>query len=150
MGARGADAARRPRPRERRACARSRRRRDGGRGRRCRARPSRIQLRRLRALPRGLDVHCERHQFTGLTRDGGFSEYVLVDERSLIRLSNGVDPAEVAPHADGITAYHAVKKLLPRLVPGSTTAVIGVGVSGTSGSSSSEFSEAGRSSGSTR
>jgi propanol-preferring alcohol dehydrogenase/NAD+-dependent secondary alcohol dehydrogenase Adh1 len=53
-----------------------------------------------------------------LTRDGGFSEYVLVDERSLIRLPDGVDPAEVAPHADaGITAYHAVKKLLPRLAP---------------------------------
>jgi NAD+-dependent secondary alcohol dehydrogenase Adh1 len=34
----------------------------------------------------------------------------------------------VAPHSDaGITAYHAVKGLLPRLVPGTTTAVIGVG-----------------------
>ena len=77
---------------------------------------------------RGQDIHCERHQFTGLTRDGGFSEYVLVDERSLLPLPPGVEPAEVAPHADaGITAYHAVKKLLPRLEPGSTTAVIGVG-----------------------
>ena len=77
---------------------------------------------------RGLDMHCERHQFTGLTRDGGFAEYVLVDERSLLRLPAGVEPAEVAPHADaGLTAYHAVKKLLPRLDPGSTTAVIGVG-----------------------
>jgi NAD+-dependent secondary alcohol dehydrogenase Adh1 len=77
---------------------------------------------------RGLDIHCERHQFTGLTRDGGFSEYVLVDERSLLALPPGVEPADVAPHADaGITAYHAVKKLLPRLEPGSTAAVIGVG-----------------------
>jgi NAD+-dependent secondary alcohol dehydrogenase Adh1 len=77
---------------------------------------------------RGLDVHCERHQFTGLTRDGGFADYVLVDERSLLPLPEGVDPVEVAPHADaGITAYHAVKKLLPRLEPGSTAAVIGVG-----------------------
>jgi NAD+-dependent secondary alcohol dehydrogenase Adh1 len=80
------------------------------------------------ACRRGLDMHCERHGFTGLTRDGGFAEYVLVDERSLVRLPPGVDPAEVAPHADaGITAYHAVKKLVPRLVPGSTAAVIGVG-----------------------
>ena len=39
---------------------------------------------------RGLDMHCERHQFTGLTRDGGFAEYVLVDERSLIPLPAGV------------------------------------------------------------
>jgi D-arabinose 1-dehydrogenase-like Zn-dependent alcohol dehydrogenase len=34
----------------------------------------------------------------------------------------------VAPHSDaGITAYHAVKKLVPRLVPGTTAALIGVG-----------------------
>jgi NAD+-dependent secondary alcohol dehydrogenase Adh1 len=77
---------------------------------------------------RGLDMHCDRHQFTGLTRDGGFAEYVLVDERSLLALPPGVEPAEVAPHSDaGITAYHAVKRLLPRLCPGSTAAVIGVG-----------------------
>jgi NAD+-dependent secondary alcohol dehydrogenase Adh1 len=77
---------------------------------------------------RGLDMHCERHQFTGLTRDGGFADYVLVDERSLVPLPAGIDPADVAPHADaGITAYHAVKKLVPRLTPGSTVAVIGVG-----------------------
>ena len=73
-------------------------------------------------------MHCDQHQFTGLTRDGGFAEYVLVDERSLLKLPAGVEPAEVAPHSDaGITAYHAVKKLLPRLVPSSTTAIIGVG-----------------------
>jgi NAD+-dependent secondary alcohol dehydrogenase Adh1 len=77
---------------------------------------------------RGLDMHCERGQFTGLTCDGGFSEYVLVDERSLLKLPPGVEPADVAPHADaGITAYHAVKKLVPRLEPGSTVAVIGIG-----------------------
>jgi NAD+-dependent secondary alcohol dehydrogenase Adh1 len=77
---------------------------------------------------RGLDMHCDRHQFTGLTRDGGFADYVLVDERSLLPLPVGTAPAEVAPHADaGITAYHAVKKLVPSLTPGATVAVIGVG-----------------------
>jgi NAD+-dependent secondary alcohol dehydrogenase Adh1 len=77
---------------------------------------------------RGLDMHCEHGQFTGLTRDGGFAEYVLVDERSLLGLPPGVEPAEVAPHSDaGITAYHAVRRQLPRLEPGSTAAVIGVG-----------------------
>ncbi len=77
---------------------------------------------------RSLDMHCDRHQFTGLTRDGGFAEYVLVDERSLLKLPPGVEPAQVAPHSDaGITAYHAVKRLLPRLAPGSTATVIGVG-----------------------
>ncbi len=77
---------------------------------------------------RGREMFCDRHQFTGLSRDGGFAEYVLVDERSLVPLPPGVEPASVAPHADaGITAYHAVKKLLPRLVPGSTAVVLGVG-----------------------
>jgi NAD+-dependent secondary alcohol dehydrogenase Adh1 len=77
---------------------------------------------------RALDMHCERHQFVGLTRDGGFADYVLVDERSLIPLPAGVEPAEVAPHSDaGITAYHAVKRLLGDLTPGTTSAVIGVG-----------------------
>jgi NAD+-dependent secondary alcohol dehydrogenase Adh1 len=76
----------------------------------------------------GYDMLCERHGFTGLTRDGGFADYVLVDERSLIPLPAGVEPAEVAPHADaGITAYHAVKRLAHRLTPGTTVALIGVG-----------------------
>ncbi len=77
---------------------------------------------------RGAEVFCDRHEFTGLTQDGGFADYVVVDERSLLRLPEGVEPAEVAPHADaGITAYHAVKKQVPRLDAGSTTVVIGVG-----------------------
>jgi len=77
---------------------------------------------------RGNDVFCERHEFTGLTRDGGFADYVLVDERSLLPLPADVEPVEVAPHADaGITAYHAVKRLAHRLTPGTTAAIIGVG-----------------------
>lgn len=77
---------------------------------------------------RGLDMFCERHEFYGLTKDGGFADYLLVDERSLVPLPAGVEPAAVAPHSDaGITAYHAVKKLLPRLAPGTTSVVIGVG-----------------------
>jgi D-arabinose 1-dehydrogenase-like Zn-dependent alcohol dehydrogenase len=73
-------------------------------------------------------MHCVRHGFTGLTRDGGFADFVLVDERSLIPLPDGVEPAAVAPHADaGVTAYHAVRKLAPQLVPGTTVALIGVG-----------------------
>jgi NAD+-dependent secondary alcohol dehydrogenase Adh1 len=73
-------------------------------------------------------MHCERHEFTGLTVDGGFAELVVVPERSVVKLPAGVDPAEVAPHADaGLTAYHAVRRLTPLLLPGTTVAVIGVG-----------------------
>ena len=77
---------------------------------------------------RGNDVHCERHQFTGLTVDGGFADFVLVSERSVVKLADGTDPTELAPHADaGITAYHAVKKVAHLAHPGSTSVVIGVG-----------------------
>ena len=80
------------------------------------------------ACRRGHDMHCARHQFTGLTRDGGFAEFVLVDERSLVPIPAGIDPVDVAPYADaGLTAMHAVKKLVPRLGPGTTAVVIGVG-----------------------
>jgi NAD+-dependent secondary alcohol dehydrogenase Adh1 len=80
------------------------------------------------ACRRGNDMHCVRHAFTGLTVDGGFAEFVLVAERSLIPLPAGVEPVDVAPHADaGLTAYHAVRRLAHLAVPGSTAALIGVG-----------------------
>ena len=80
------------------------------------------------ACRRGDDMHCERHRFTGLSVDGGFAEHVLVPERSLLKLPVGVEPAAVAPHADaGLTAYHAVRQLAHRAVPGTTAVVLGVG-----------------------
>jgi NAD+-dependent secondary alcohol dehydrogenase Adh1 len=77
---------------------------------------------------RGDDMHCVRHQFTGLTVDGGFADYVLVSERSLVRLPAGVEPVAVAPHSDaGLTAYHAVRRMAHLAVPGTTAVIIGVG-----------------------
>ena len=77
---------------------------------------------------RGNDMHCDRHGFTGLTRDGGFADYVLVAERSLIKLPPGVEPAVVAPYADaGITAYHAVRRIAHLALPGTTAVLIGAG-----------------------
>ena len=80
------------------------------------------------ACRRGNDMHCARHEFTGLSLDGGFADYVLVTERSLLKLPVGVEPVAVAPHADaGLTAYHAVRRLAHLATPGSTAVVIGVG-----------------------
>jgi NAD+-dependent secondary alcohol dehydrogenase Adh1 len=77
---------------------------------------------------RGNDMHCTQHQFTGLSVDGGFADYVLVSERSLVPLPDGVEPAAVAPYADaGLTAYHAVRRLAHLAVPGTTAVVLGVG-----------------------
>jgi len=80
------------------------------------------------ACRRAQDMHCERHQFVGLTVDGGFAEYIVVEERSIVKLPEGVAPVSTAPHADaGITAYHAVRRLAPLLLPGNTAVVVGVG-----------------------
>jgi NAD+-dependent secondary alcohol dehydrogenase Adh1 len=80
------------------------------------------------ACRRGRDMLCEHHEFTGLTVDGGFAEYVVVGERSVVKLPPGVEPVDVAPHADaGVTAYHAVKRVAHLAVPGATAVVIGIG-----------------------
>jgi NAD+-dependent secondary alcohol dehydrogenase Adh1 len=77
---------------------------------------------------RGDDMHCVQHEFTGLSVDGGFADYVLVRERSLIKLPAGLEPREVAPHADaGLTAYHAVRRMAHLMKPGTTAVVIGIG-----------------------
>jgi propanol-preferring alcohol dehydrogenase len=60
--------------------------------------------------------------------DGGMAEYLLVPStRYLIPLGD-LDPREVAPLSDaGLTSYHAVKRSVHLLGPGSTAVVIGVG-----------------------
>lgn len=76
----------------------------------------------------GETMYCENQSFNGLTTDGGFADYLLTSERSVIPLPDGVDPIDIAPHADaGITAYHAAKKAVDELNPGDHTVVIGVG-----------------------
>jgi NAD+-dependent secondary alcohol dehydrogenase Adh1 len=78
----------------------------------------------------GDDVHCTNRRSTGLDHDGGFAELLKTHARAVIKLPNGVEPAEVAGHADGgLTAYHAAKKAntMGLLYPGSRTVVIGVG-----------------------
>lgn len=60
--------------------------------------------------------------------NGGLAEYVLVDApRQIIKLTK-LDPAMAGPLTDaGSTAYHAVKRILHKLIPGSTAVVIGAG-----------------------
>lgn len=64
----------------------------------------------------------------GLGRPGALAEYLLVDSpRHLVPL-HGVDPVQGAPLTDaGLTPYHAIRRSLPKLLPGSTAVVIGVG-----------------------
>jgi NAD+-dependent secondary alcohol dehydrogenase Adh1 len=81
-----------------------------------------------RACRAGQDMHCEQSSFPGLSRDGGMAEYLLTSARACVKLDSATRPQDVAALADaGITAYHAVRKALPLLYPGSTCVVIGAG-----------------------
>ena len=76
----------------------------------------------------GDDMHCVAAEFPGLSRDGGMAEYLRTSARACVKLDPQTGPADVAALADaGITAYHAVRKAIPLLYPGTTCAVIGAG-----------------------
>jgi NAD+-dependent secondary alcohol dehydrogenase Adh1 len=73
-------------------------------------------------------MYCENGSFPGLNRDGGFADYLLTNERALIKLNPNVAPIDVAPLADaGITAYRVAKKAAKLLTPGQYCVVLGVG-----------------------
>jgi len=81
-----------------------------------------------RPCRQGETMYCENQSFNGLTTDGGFAETLLTNERAVIPLPGGVDPIDIAPHADaGITAYHAAKKAVRELNPGDHAVIIGIG-----------------------
>jgi NAD+-dependent secondary alcohol dehydrogenase Adh1 len=77
----------------------------------------------------GDDMHCENAFFPGLSNnDGGMAEYLRTTARACVKLDAATDPADVAALADaGITAYHAVRKAVPLLPPGTTAVVQGAG-----------------------
>jgi len=76
----------------------------------------------------GDDMHCENSSFPGLSHDGGMAEYLLTSARCCVKLDPSTQPKDVAALADaGITAYHAVRKALPLLYPGTSAVVIGAG-----------------------
>ena len=76
----------------------------------------------------GEDMHCTNGLFPGLGLDGGFAQYLLTNERALIKLNPNITPLEVAPMADaGITAYRAAKKAAKLLRPGAYCVLLGIG-----------------------
>jgi NAD+-dependent secondary alcohol dehydrogenase Adh1 len=81
-----------------------------------------------RACRAGDDMHCVNSTFPGLSHDGGMAEYLLTSARACVKLDPQTRPQDVAALADaGITAYHAVRKAIPLLYPGTTCVLIGAG-----------------------
>jgi NAD+-dependent secondary alcohol dehydrogenase Adh1 len=81
-----------------------------------------------RACRFGDDVHCENNAFPGISTDGGYAEYLKTSARSVVRIDDTLEPADVAALADaGLTAYHAVAKAARKLRPGDRCVMIGAG-----------------------
>ncbi|MER7745509.1 NAD(P)-dependent alcohol dehydrogenase [Streptomyces bacillaris] len=64
----------------------------------------------------------------GLGAPGAMAEYMIVDDpRHLVPIGE-LDPVKTVSLTDaGLTPYHAIKRSLPKLVPGATAVVIGTG-----------------------
>jgi propanol-preferring alcohol dehydrogenase len=88
---------------------------------------------RCRACRLSAENYCERQAEIGafgggLGRDGGMAEYMLVPHPRLLLPLGDLDPREAAPLSDAaLTPYHAIRRSLHLLVPGSTAVVVGVG-----------------------
>jgi NAD+-dependent secondary alcohol dehydrogenase Adh1 len=81
-----------------------------------------------RACRAGDDVHCINNLFPGISVDGGFAELIKTTARSVVKLQPTLEPKDIAALADaGLTAYHAVKKAVAGLYPGTRAVVIGAG-----------------------
>ena len=88
---------------------------------------------RCRRCLMGMENYCERQgeiatMGGGLGRDGGMAPLMVVPSPRFLVPLGDLDPVQAAPLTDaGLTPYHAVKRSLGLLVPGSTAVVIGVG-----------------------
>ncbi len=80
----------------------------------------------------GSENYCDRASelrmlAPGIGHDGGMAEFVRVPARLTVPLGD-LDPVDAAPLTDAaLTPYHALKRSLPLLVPGTTVVVIGAG-----------------------
>lgn len=84
----------------------------------------------------GIESYCEDPAAAavpgggaGLGADGGMATLMLVpDVRHLVPLPDGLDPVTAAPLTDAaLTPYHAIRRCWPKLFPGTTAVVIGIG-----------------------
>ncbi|KAM5343535.1 hypothetical protein ACJ41O_012072 [Fusarium nematophilum] len=69
---------------------------------------------------------CDNKAVNGVSRDGGFAEYVLLRAEAVVRVPKEIDPAEAAPIlCAGVTVFNGMRKL--HVEQGSVVAVQGLG-----------------------
>lgn len=69
---------------------------------------------------------CQNEAINGVTRDGGYAEYVTLRSEAAVRVPKDIDPAEYAPIlCAGITTFNSIRKMA--ISPGETVAIQGLG-----------------------
>jgi len=76
----------------------------------------------------GWNNYCARKlPVPGIGLDGGLAEYTVAPAASIVALQS-LEPWRAAPLTDaGLSAYHAVRRVLPLLAAGSAVLVVGIG-----------------------
>ena len=75
---------------------------------------------------RGDFIACKNEAITGLTRDGGYQEYMLVRHEALARIPDDLDAAEAGPLlCAGVTTFNSLRH--SGAMPGDLVAIEGIG-----------------------
>jgi len=76
--------------------------------------------------PPGYSAYCPAQKSNGISMDGGFREYAVVDSRQVAPIPDGLTAVETAPlMCAGVTIYAALKKC--GLKPGQRVGIVGCG-----------------------
>ncbi|CAL1713539.1 unnamed protein product [Somion occarium] len=69
---------------------------------------------------------CDQQAINGILRDGGYAEYATLRTESVVRIPEGMDPAEAAPlMCAGVTTFNSLRNM--GLKQGEIVAVQGIG-----------------------
>lgn len=69
---------------------------------------------------------CDNEEINGVSRDGGYAEYVLLRAEAAVRIPADVDPAEAAPLlCAGVTVFNSMRRM--GVMQGDLVAVQGLG-----------------------
>lgn len=81
---------------------------------------------RCESCRRGDFVTCRNLQIPGISRDGGYSEFVFAPKEALARIPHELTPEEAAPFmCAGVTTFNALRESGAR--PGDLVAIHGIG-----------------------
>ncbi|UNI22965.1 hypothetical protein JDV02_008808 [Purpureocillium takamizusanense] len=79
-----------------------------------------------RACQRGQFQMCDKAAVNGVSRDGGYAEYVVLRAEAAVRVPKDMEPADVAPLlCAGVTVFNGIRKM--HVEQGGLVAVQGLG-----------------------